>query len=47
MIAESALCLAQDKLTKGGGIWTPGALMGKKLVQRLEVKAGLSFVVES
>ena len=47
MIAESALCLAEDKITKGGGIWTAGALMGKKLVKRLEEKAGLSFVVES
>ena len=46
MIAESALCLAEDKLKKGGGIWTPGALMGKKLVKRLEDKAGLSFAVE-
>ena len=47
MIAESALCLAQDNIKKDGGVWTPGALMGKKLVQRLEDKAGLSFVVES
>ncbi|WP_321323547.1 saccharopine dehydrogenase NADP-binding domain-containing protein [uncultured Parasphingorhabdus sp.] len=47
MIAESALCLAQDKIAKGGGVWTPGALMGKQLVKRLEAKAGLSFVVES
>ncbi len=47
MIAESALCLAQDKIKRGGGIWTPGALMGKKLVKRLEAKAGLSFDVES
>tara|TARA_R110002020_G_scaffold221402_3_gene429445 strand:+ start:3364 stop:4545 length:1182 start_codon:yes stop_codon:yes gene_type:complete len=47
MIAESALCLAQDKLKKGGGIWTAGALMGEKLVKRLEAKAGLSFIVES
>jgi short subunit dehydrogenase-like uncharacterized protein len=47
MIAEAALCLAQDKIKKGGGIWTAGALMGKKLVKRLEEKAGLSFVVES
>jgi len=47
MIAESALCLAQDKIAKGGGVWTPGALMGKQLVKRLEEKAGLSFVVES
>jgi short subunit dehydrogenase-like uncharacterized protein len=47
MIAEAALCLAQDDINKGGGVWTPGALMGKKLVTRLEEKAGLSFVVES
>ncbi|MEO9469549.1 saccharopine dehydrogenase NADP-binding domain-containing protein [Parasphingorhabdus sp.] len=47
MIAESALCLAQDKIKHGGGVWTPGALMGKKLVKRLEAKAGLSFTVES
>lgn len=47
MIAESALCLAQDKIAKGGGVWTPGGLMGKQLVKRLEEKAGLSFVVES
>ena len=47
MIAESALCLAQDNIKKGGGVWTPGALMGKKLVQRLEEKAGLTFTVES
>ncbi|MEH6701909.1 saccharopine dehydrogenase family protein [Parasphingorhabdus sp.] len=47
MIAESALCLAQDKITNGGGVWTPGALMGKKLVKRLEDNAGLTFVVES
>ena len=47
MIAESALCLAQDNIKRGGGVWTPGALMGKKLVKRLEEKAGLSFTVES
>lgn len=47
MIAESALCLAQDKIKHAGGVWTPGALMGGKLVKRLEAKAGLSFAVES
>lgn len=47
MIAESALCLAQDNIKNGGGVWTPGALMGKKLVQRLEDNAGLTFTVES
>ncbi len=47
MIAEAALCLAQDKNKQGGGVWTPAALMGKKLVKRLEANAGLSFTVES
>lgn len=47
MIAEAALCIAQDGNDHGGGVWTPGALMGEKLVKRLESKAGLSFVVES
>jgi short subunit dehydrogenase-like uncharacterized protein len=42
MIAEAALCLVQD--VKGdGGIWTPGALMGDALRERLVAKAGLEF----
>lgn len=42
MIAEAALCLVQD--VKGdGGIWTPGALMGDALRERLVAKAGLTF----
>ncbi|RZM28613.1 MAG: saccharopine dehydrogenase, partial [Sphingomonas sp.] len=41
MIAETALCLAQ---TEGaGGIWTPGALLGAELRDRLQAKAGLTF----
>ncbi|WP_108809661.1 saccharopine dehydrogenase NADP-binding domain-containing protein [Sphingorhabdus sp. Alg231-15] len=47
MIAESALCIALDGNKHGGGVWTPGALMGKKLTKRLEASAGLSFTVES
>jgi short subunit dehydrogenase-like uncharacterized protein len=42
MIAESALCLVED-VQGEGGIWTPGALMGTKLRDRLQAKAGLSF----
>jgi short subunit dehydrogenase-like uncharacterized protein len=42
MIAETALCLVED--VKGeGGIWTPGALMGATLRDRLAAKAGLTF----
>ena len=42
MLAESALCLVQD-VTGEGGIWTPGALMGEKLRDRLVAKAGMTF----
>ncbi|WP_203308406.1 saccharopine dehydrogenase family protein [Sphingomonas beigongshangi] len=41
MIAETARCLVE---TPGdGGVWTPGALLGKTLRDRLEAKAGLRF----
>ena len=46
MIAESALCLVEDVGAAGdpaGGVWTPGALMGPKLRDRLQAKAGLTF----
>ncbi|MBN8808536.1 MAG: saccharopine dehydrogenase NADP-binding domain-containing protein [Sphingomonas sp.] len=42
MIAESALCLVQD-VAGDGGVWTPGALMGDTLRDRLVAKAGLTF----
>lgn len=42
MIAEAALCLVHD-VAGDGGIWTPGALMGDALRQRLEANAGLTF----
>jgi short subunit dehydrogenase-like uncharacterized protein len=42
MIAESALCLVED-VEGAGGIWTPGALMGAPLRERLRAKAGLTF----
>lgn len=45
MITESALCLAADqgRVLAHGGVWTPGAAMGRILRQRLEARAGLSF----
>ena len=43
MIAESALCLVQDVAGAKGGIWTPGAIMGAPLRQRLIERAGLTF----
>jgi short subunit dehydrogenase-like uncharacterized protein len=45
MLAESAICLAQDKLTTGGGVWTPAAAMGPALLARLRENAGLTFDV--
>jgi short subunit dehydrogenase-like uncharacterized protein len=46
MIAETALCLV-DTPDVAGGIWTPGAALQGKLVERLEAKAGLAFAVET
>lgn len=42
MLAESALCLVRD-VQGDGGIWTPGALMGTKLRDRLVANAGMTF----
>jgi short subunit dehydrogenase-like uncharacterized protein len=48
MISESALCLIEDvdRAATGGGVWTPGAAMGRKLVSRLQARAGLTFAIE-
>jgi len=46
MITESAVCLVKDCQDLPGGIYTPAASMGKKLIKRLEKNAGLSFKVE-
>jgi short subunit dehydrogenase-like uncharacterized protein len=42
MLAESALCLVLDD-AGAGGIWTPGALMGSRLRDRLVAHAGMTF----
>ena len=44
MIAETARCLVED-VTGDGGVWTPGALMGSVLADRLQARAGLTFRV--
>ncbi|MEA2796012.1 MAG: hypothetical protein QOI87_3392 [Bradyrhizobium sp.] len=46
MIAECAVCLLRDKPEVPGGIWTPGAAMGDRLIKRLIDHAGLTFEVE-
>jgi len=43
MLAESAICLAKDKLPDVGGVLTPSVAMGDALLQRLEDNAGLGF----
>ncbi|GCL63867.1 saccharopine dehydrogenase family protein [Pseudaquabacterium pictum] len=47
MIAESAMCLLQDATSTPGGIWTPAAAMGQRLIDRLQAHAGLRFAVEA
>lgn len=43
MLAESAVCLAQDELEVGGGFWTPASAMGDQLLERLPASAGVTF----
>jgi len=45
MLSESAVCLALDKATTGGGVWTPASAMGAALLARLRDNAGLTFEV--
>ena len=47
MISECAICLLRDTPDVAAGIWTPGAAMQHKLIQRLQEHAGLTFGVES
>ncbi len=46
MIAECAICLLRDTPEVLGGIWTPGAAMGNRLIKRLVDHAGLTFETE-
>lgn len=43
MLGESAVCLAKDPLTAGGGFWTPASALGAPYLERLIHKAGLRF----
>ncbi len=47
MLAETAVCLVKDAPDVPGGVWTPGAAMGRKLIDRLQANAGLTFAVEA
>lgn len=46
MIAEAALCIANDCPETPGGIYTTAPAMGAKLRERLIANAGLTFTVE-
>ena len=46
MITESAICLIKESPDLAGGIYTPAAALGEKLIKRLEDNAGLTFKVE-
>tara|TARA_Y200000002_G_scaffold369412_1_gene363510 strand:- start:561 stop:1841 length:1281 start_codon:yes stop_codon:yes gene_type:complete len=43
MLAESAVCLAKDKLDNRYGLLTPSYAMGDNILNRLILKAGLTF----
>ncbi|WAT17708.1 saccharopine dehydrogenase NADP-binding domain-containing protein [Aurantiacibacter sp. MUD11] len=45
MLSEAALCILETAETgqNSGGFWTPAALMGDALIERLEANAGLTF----
>lgn len=45
MLGETGMALLENK--GAGGVWTPGALLGKALVDRLTANAGLTFRVEN
>jgi short subunit dehydrogenase-like uncharacterized protein len=47
MIGEAALCLVQEAPAVPGGVWTPGAALGRRLIDRLTANAGMTFAVES
>lgn len=47
MLAEAAICLVKDAPDVPGGVWTPGAAMRTKLIDRLQGNAGLTFAVEA
>jgi short subunit dehydrogenase-like uncharacterized protein len=49
LITESALCLIREvnHSVTPGGVWTPAAAMGTALIDRLNMRAGLSFEMAS
>ena len=46
MIAECAVSLALDELPVNGGLLTPAAAFGDRIIERLSANAGMAFVEE-
>ena len=46
MVSEAALCLLREASNAPGGVWTPAAVMGEELIERLQANAGVSFKIE-
>jgi len=46
MLAEAGVCLVKEGAETPGGVWTPGAAMRDRLIQRLQRHAGITFTVE-
>ena len=46
MLAESAVCLARDRLASPGGLHTPASAMGDALLERLLRHAGVTAEIE-
>lgn len=44
MLAETGMALLENN--GAGGVWTPGALLGQPLIDRLAAHAGLTFQIE-
>jgi short subunit dehydrogenase-like uncharacterized protein len=47
LIAETAICLVKERPDVPGGVWVPGAALGRALIDRLQGHAGLTFSDET
>ena len=46
MLAETGMTLLETEGESRGGVWTPGALLGQALIDRLTANAGIAFQIE-
>lgn len=45
MITQAALCLLKDVSEVPGGVWTPAAIFGEQLIERLQEHADIQFKI--